>query len=209
MNIIGRSMSYEAGKPSSRYYDPDFPKPEKIGHRVRFRASEIRAWLEIKKRRSQGLSQTSYIPEKGSKGSKRNRTAELSSQADLLFPLLIETAKSGHLLTFQVAMSHLRLWPDIPADLSLFEEVLGEASARSYKESKTLLSAVVSESKRFARPLPSFFEQIAKFGGFGLLAPEAFVLEQRKSLWLLHNKLPRGKRLVEIQVRGMNILGPM
>ena len=50
--IVGRSMSYAYGDTRSKYYDPDFPKAIKIKGRVKFRASEVKAWLDIVERRT-------------------------------------------------------------------------------------------------------------------------------------------------------------
>jgi prophage regulatory protein len=49
---LSRSSIYERLNIRSRYYDPEFPKPVRLGERaVGWRASEIYAWLESRKAR--------------------------------------------------------------------------------------------------------------------------------------------------------------
>lgn len=44
---ISRSSIYERLDPKSKFYDPDFPKPVRLGTRsVGFVAKEAQAWLE-------------------------------------------------------------------------------------------------------------------------------------------------------------------
>jgi prophage regulatory protein len=47
---LSRSSIYERMNIRSRYYDPDFPKPVRLGQRaVGWRASEIAAWIDSRK----------------------------------------------------------------------------------------------------------------------------------------------------------------
>ena len=186
--IVGRSMSYEYGDEQSKYYDPDFPKPIKIKGRVKFRASEIKDWLDIVERRTnQSPRPEKHIPEHGSRTQGRNRAAELSGLVEKIRPVLIEVAKSGGLNSYPDAMAHLRLWQDVSADLSLFEEILAEVSTRSYQQSQVLLSVVVSKRTRDAAPSESFFDLAKKLGCDGLDAPSDFVYKQRTRLWHQQN----------------------
>ena len=194
--IVGRSMSYEYGKKESKYYDPDFPKPIKIKGRVKFRASEIKAWLDIVERRTnESPRQEKHIPEHGRRTQGRNRTAELSSLVEKIWQVLMRIAKSGKLVSYPEAMAHLRLWPDIPADLSLFEEILAEVSTRSYQQSQVLLSVVVSTQTRDAKPSEAFFDLAKKLGCNGLNNSSDFVYKQRTRLWHQQNPGEEGTRL--------------
>ncbi|WP_166743636.1 helix-turn-helix transcriptional regulator [Xanthomonas cannabis] len=43
---LGRSSVWAFGNPKSRYYDPTFPKPSKLGARaVGWKASEVFQWV--------------------------------------------------------------------------------------------------------------------------------------------------------------------
>ena len=87
--IVGRSMSYAYGDTRSKYYDPDFPKAIKTKGRVKFRASEVKAWLDIVERRTnENPHPEKHIPEHGRRTQGRNRTTELSGLAACrTFPL--------------------------------------------------------------------------------------------------------------------------
>lgn len=54
LTSIGRSALYERTNPTSRYYDPDFPKPVSIGggNSVRWVASEVQNWIALKIKQS-------------------------------------------------------------------------------------------------------------------------------------------------------------
>jgi prophage regulatory protein len=48
---VGRSSIYEKLNPNSKYFDPTFPKPIKLGTRaVGFRLSELQQWVESRER---------------------------------------------------------------------------------------------------------------------------------------------------------------
>lgn len=48
---LSRSVIYAKMDSSSPYFDPDFPKPLRLGRRaVGWRASDIAAWLETRER---------------------------------------------------------------------------------------------------------------------------------------------------------------
>jgi len=195
--IVGRSMSYEYGKVGSKYYDPDFPKPIMINGRAKFKASEIKAWLDIVERRANGSPRTEkHIPEHGRRTQKQNRSADLSSLVEKTRLILTKIAKSGRLISYPQAMAHLRLWPDIPADLSLFEEILAEVSTQSYQQSQVLLSVVVSKRMRYAEPADSFFDLAKKLGCNGLDNVSDFVHKQRILLWHQQNPGEEGARLI-------------
>ena len=196
--IVGRSMSYEYGNKKSRYYDPDFPEPIKIKGRVKFRATEIKAWLDTVERRTRESShQEKHIPEHGRRTQRRDRAAELSSLVEKTRLFLMRIAKSGRLISYPEAMAHLRLWPDIPADLSLFEEILSEVSRRSYQQSRVLLSSVVvSKGTRNAEPPKGFFDLAKKLGCDGLNDSSNFVYSQRIRLWHQQNPGEEETRLI-------------
>ena len=205
--IVGRSMSYEYGKKESKYYDPDFPKPIRIKGRVKFRASEIKAWLDVVERRTnESPRQEKHIPEHGRRTQERNRSAELSSLVEKIWPVLMRIAESGRLISYPEAMAHLRLWPDIPADLSLFEEILAEVSARSYQQSQVLLSVVVSKRTREAEPSECFFDLAKKLGCEGVNHSSDFVSKQRIRLWHQQNPGEEGTRLIVISTPKGNSL---
>jgi predicted DNA-binding transcriptional regulator AlpA len=205
--IIGRSMSYEYGKKNSKYYDPDFPEPIRIKGRVKFRASEIKAWLEILERRSnKSPRQEKHIPEHGRRTQRRNRSAELSNLVEKTWQILMGVAKSGKLIPYPDAMAHLRLWPNIPADLSLFEEILAEVSTRSYQQGQVLLSVVVSKRLRHAEPSECFFDLAKKLGCDGLDNLSNFIREQRVRLWHQQNPGKEEIRLVEMTTPKGNFL---
>lgn len=201
--IVGRSMSYEYGKKESRFYDPDFPEPIRIKGRVKFRASEIKAWLDITGRQTnENTCQKKHVPEHGKRSQGRNRAAELSSLVEKVALLLTRIAKSGRLISYPEAMAHLRLWPDIPADLSLFEEILAEVSTRSYQQGQVLLSVVVvSKGTRNAEQPKSFFDLAKKLGCDGLNDASHFVYKQRTRLWYQQNPGEEETRLIQIQTR--------
>lgn len=196
--IAGRSMSYEYGKRGSKYYDPDFPEPIRIKGRVKFRASEIKAWLDIVARRTnENTSPKKHVPEHGKRSQGRNRAAELSGLVEKASLFLMRIAKSGRSITYPEAMAHLRLWPDIPADLSLFEEILAEVSTRSYQQRQVLLSVVVvSKEMRNAKPPKGFFDLARKLGCDGLNDSSNFVHKQRTRLWLQQNPGEKETRLM-------------
>lgn len=205
--IVGRSMSYEYGKAGSKYYDPDFPEPIRIKGRVKFRASEIKAWLDIVERRTnESPHQEKHIPEHGKRTQGRSRTAELSSLVEKTRLFLTRFAKSGSLISYPTAMAHLRLWHDIPADLSLFEEILAEVSKRTYQQSQVLLSVVVCERVPDAEPSKSFFDLARKLGCNGLDDTSSFVRNQRTRLWHQQNPGEEGTRLMEVTTRKGNYL---
>ena len=205
--IIGRSMSYEYGKKESKYYDPDFPEPIKIKGRVKFRASEIKAWLDIVERRTnENACQKKHVPEHGKRSQGRNRAAELSSLVEKVSLFLMRIAKSGRLISYPEAMAHLRLWPDIPADLSLFEEILAEVSTRSYQQDQLLLSVVVSKRTRDAEPSECFFDLAKKLGCDGINNLSDFVRKQRIRLWHQQNPGEEETRLIEISTPQGNSL---
>lgn len=205
--IAGRSMSYLYVKKQSKYYDPDFPKPIKIMGRVRFRASEIKAWLDLVERRTnQSPRPEKHIPEHGRRTRGRNRAAELSGLVEKIRPVLIEVAKSGGLISYPDAMAHLRLWQDIPADSSLFEEIIAEVSRRSYQQSQVLLSVVVSKRTRDAVPSESFFDLAKKLGCDGLDDPSDFVHKQRTRLWHQQNPGEDTTNLTEVTTAKGNFL---
>lgn len=48
---ISRSSIYEKLNSSSKYYDPEFPRPIKLGSKaVGFRLSELQQWMESRTR---------------------------------------------------------------------------------------------------------------------------------------------------------------
>ena len=103
-------------------------------------------------------------------------------------------------------MAHIRLWQDVPADLSLFEEVLAEVSTRSYQQGQVLLSVVVSKRARDAAPSESFFDLAKKLGCDGLEAPSDFVHKQRTRLWHQQNPDQDETRLVVVSTTKGNFL---
>lgn len=205
--IAGRSMSYEYGDKQSKYYDPDFPKPIKIKGRVKFRASEVKAWLDIVERRTnESPRPEKHIPEHGRRTQGRNRAAELSGLVEKIRPVLIKVAKSGGLISYPDAMAHLRFWQDVPADLSLFEEILAEVSTSSYQQSQVLLSVVVSKRTRDAAPSERFFDLAKKLGCDGLDDASDFIYKQRTRLWHQQNPGQDGVSLVLVSTTKGNFL---
>lgn len=45
---ISRSSIYERISPKSKYFDPSFPSPIRVGRCTRWRLSEVQAWIESK-----------------------------------------------------------------------------------------------------------------------------------------------------------------
>ena len=191
-------------------YDPDFPEPIKIKGRVKFRASEIKAWLDIVERRTnENTCQKKHVPEHSKRSQGRNRAAELSSRVEKVSLFLMRIAKSGRLISYPAAMAHLRLWPDIPADLSLFEEILAEVSTRSYQQGQVLLSVVVvSKGTRNAEPPKGFFDLAKKLGCDGINDSSDFVHKQRTRLWHQQNPGEEGTRLIAVSTTKGNVLMP-
>lgn len=205
--IVGRSMSYEYGDTRSEYYDPDFPKAIKIKGRVKFRASEVKAWLDIvEKRTNESPRPEKHIPEHGRRTQKRNRAAESAGLVEKIRPVLTEVAKSGGLISYPDAMAHIRLWRDVPADLSLFEEILAEVSRRSYQQSQVLLSVVVSKRTRDAAPSESFFDLAKKLCCDGLDDRSGFVHRQRVRLWHQQNPGEDATNLMVVSTAKGNFL---
>ena len=195
--IVGRTMSYEYGKVGSKYYDPDFPKPVRINGLIKFKAIEIKASLDIAERRTNGSPcQEKHIPEHGRRTQRRNRSEDLSSLVEKTRLILTKVAKSGRLISYPEAMAHLSLWPDVPAELYFFEEVLAEVSTQSYQQSQVLLSVVVSKRMRDAEPADSFFDLAKKLGCDGLDNASDFVHKQRILLWHQQNPGEEGARLI-------------